>query len=80
MCEFHADNKLALLVFSALRTQWRVIAGMGGVSYQGLEYASVPMVMDEFHVPPRRRAALHRDLRVMERAALPVLNGRSDDG
>lgn len=32
-------------MFLACRTQWRVIAGMGGVQYQGLDYAALESIM-----------------------------------
>ena len=80
LCEYHADNELPLAAFVRLQTQWRVAAGMAGVIFLGLEYASFATVMDELRVPRVKRAALIADLRTMERAALPIMNERPDDG
>lgn len=78
VCEYHADNELAFMAFCALQTQWRVIAGMGGAIYQGLEYVSIPVVMDHLRVARRRRAELFAELRIMESAAIAVFNEKRE--
>lgn len=73
LCEFYAENQTALQAFQAMQTQWRFIAaGMGGFVRLGLEYASLPCVMDALKVPSGKRSQLFFDLRVMEGAALAV--------
>lgn len=79
-CEFHPDNRLALVAWVSLQTQWRLIVGASGTLYQGIEYASIPVVLDSLRVPARQRPQLLADLRVMERAALTLLNAKADDG
>nr|WP_183388643.1 DUF1799 domain-containing protein [Halomonas organivorans] len=41
LCEVWAEHWPALELFTALRTQWQVIAGMGGVVYRGLDYQAL---------------------------------------
>ncbi len=72
------ENLPALEIFRALKTQWRLVAGFGGVTYQGLRYAEARAEIRERRV--KDRAGMLADLRVMERAALPILNGLDDDG
>ena len=43
--EVDYQNWDALRVFQSCATQWRVIAHMSGVIYQGLEYTAVESVM-----------------------------------
>lgn len=44
-CEVWAEHWPALETFLACRTQWRVIAGMGGAVHQGLDYPALESVM-----------------------------------
>ena len=74
------ENFEALELFLALSTQWRIVAGFAGASYTGLIYSEAIGLMRERGLNRNRRAELLDDLRVMERAALPALNGRDDDG
>lgn len=73
-CEVHADNEATVLAFLHLKTQWRIIAGLGKPVYQGLEYAAIPPVLDLLHIPRKARNEVFAGLRVMEQAALDVLN------
>ena len=74
--EVYADNWQTVEVFRALFTQWRVIAlPLGGVRYQGIDYASVtPLLLESHGVKRHERADVIGGLRVMEAAALGVLN------
>lgn len=65
----YPDNWLAVRVFEALSTQWRV--GPGGPT--GLDYAALPAVLDLHGVPPPARRELFEDVRVLESAALEEL-------
>nr|WP_245247821.1 DUF1799 domain-containing protein [Tianweitania sediminis] len=72
-------NWRSLTVFLNCETQWRIIAaGMTGVLiFLGIDYASARPLLE------RRRGrldcAVFDDLRVMERAALPILNAARGD-
>ncbi|GGX52981.1 DUF1799 domain-containing protein [Undibacterium squillarum] len=70
VCEIEPDNVETVGVFCALGTQWRVIAGMAGAVYQGLEYSAIPPVMEMLGVPVARRKGVFEGLRIMERAVL----------
>lgn len=58
-----------------MATQWRLVVGLAGFGYQGLEHASIPLALEMAGVGEAARAAVLRGLKVMERAALPLLNG-----
>lgn len=59
--------------FCDLQTQWRT-APMGGVI--GLVYASIPVVLEMHDITDRAQA--FKDIRVMEAAALPILNRKPE--
>lgn len=60
------DNWLALNVFLAVQTQWRVIGGMGPLAYTGLDYTALKATMDLLGVAKKLRAALFEDVRELE--------------
>jgi hypothetical protein len=65
------DNRQAVLVFRAMRTQWRT-AGMGG--FLGLDYGVLPEMWRRLHIQPKDRDRIFGDLQVMEDAALEVIH------
>lgn len=67
--EVWPDNWLAVLVFAACGTQWRV--GPGGPV--GLDYSAIPVVMRLHAVPRADWRDTFDSLRVMEREALDVM-------
>lgn len=72
--EIWQENNAALEIFLSLRTQWRMVAGMGGAYVQGLDYAGVEALLRLKRVP--NRTELFEDLQLMEEAALEVMNKR----
>lgn len=77
--EIYPENETAVLAFIHLATQWRVVSGaMGGAIFLGLDYNSVRPVLWALDVPRARWREIFADLRIMEAAALPVLNARKD--
>lgn len=77
--DVYEDNMQSLGIFLLLATQWRVLAGgLGRAVWLGIDYSSIPPVLDMLEVPVAERAAIFGDLRLMERAALPVLNRKRD--
>ncbi len=67
-------NWETLLLWLDLSTQWRAVAGLGGLVWLGLDYLAVDMML-------RRRGLSERvfdELREMERVALPILNERPE--
>lgn len=77
--DIYPDNEAAVAVFLALQTQWRVISGMARVVYQGIDYSAVPAVLSLMAIPRADRGESFVALRVMESAALRVLNAPKDD-
>lgn len=66
-------NWEAVMLFVDLSTQWR--SGMGGAI--GLDYAAVEATMRLQDIARSRRADLFQRVRIMEAAALPVLNEKA---
>ncbi|WP_085025595.1 DUF1799 domain-containing protein [Ensifer aridi] len=64
-------NWPSFTAFLACSTQWRVVASMAGLGWLGLDYVACKLVLDDMNAPPGAFADLH----VMEKAALPILNG-----
>nr|WP_281242931.1 DUF1799 domain-containing protein [Halomonas muralis] len=73
-CEVWPEHWQALNVFLACRTQWRVIAGMGGVQYQGLDYTALESIMRMKGVDDT--SAVLEQVQHMETGALEGLNAR----
>lgn len=69
--EVWPDNWQAVLVFSAMATQWSV--GVAGAV--GLRYESLPLVMRTVGVPAQDRALVFEQIQIMERTALGALRG-----
>ncbi|MBO0346045.1 DUF1799 domain-containing protein [Roseibium sp. CAU 1637] len=66
-------NWRSVTAFLSLETQWRVAAGPAGFAFLGLDYTAAKSAFSG-----RSRRAwqnLLADLQIMERAALPILNG-----
>lgn len=57
-----------------ISTQWVIVAGLGGACYVCLRHEAIPEAMAAAGVPKKWRRRVRQDLRVMERAALEVLN------
>ena len=77
--DVYEDNMQSLGIFLILVTQWRVLAGgLGRAVWLGIDYCSIPPVLDMLGVPAAERAAIFGDLRLMERAALPMINRKRD--
>jgi len=72
-CEVFPDCWMALSVFQAMATQWRILAGVGGVMHLGLEYPALEVVLRR-RVPAAQRQSVWQDVMVMESAALAELN------
>ncbi len=76
--EVWPDMVAAIDLFTALSTQWRrtLSVGLGGMVHivEGLRYEAIPAVLAMTGIAPS--PGLLRDLRVMEDAALAVLNDR----
>lgn len=70
------ENWQSLLFFLACDTQWRVVLGMAGLLWIGLDYTACDVVARRLKVPDEEVAELWADLKVMEGAALPELNDR----
>lgn len=62
-------NAEAFAVFNSMSTQWR--AGMSGAT--GLDYTSLPIVMDLEGVEADDRKQVFRDVRTMEQEALKTM-------
>lgn len=67
--ELWAINAEAFSVFNSMSTQWRV--GMSGAT--GLDYTSLPIVMDLEGVEVDSRQQVFRDVRTMEQEALRTM-------
>ncbi len=75
------ENWPAALAWIALSTQWRTHRPPMGdeLSYEGLRFDSLPVALDMAGVTGRKkRQRVLTELALMEREALPILNGVDD--
>jgi len=63
----------SLIAFLSCQTQWHVECGIAGLIWFGLKYAECKTVLEDINAP----IGTFADLRVMEAAALPILNEAS---
>lgn len=70
-CEIWQENLESFSVFQALTTQWR-ISDMG--YFFGLSYPAVESVLNMMGFNRKRNMEIFEDIRIMENAALEVLN------
>ena len=77
--EVWAINWQAVTGFLTIETQWRVTGTPVGLCWLGIDYTAAAAALRGRS--QRRFQALLADLRIMEAAALPILNNvRSPDG
>lgn len=75
--EVWPENAETVRVFMAMETQWCCVGSAGGLWVAGLRYeALVEALWQACRVKRKRRGKVVRGLRVMELAALPLLNGQ----
>lgn len=75
-CEVYPENENVVAAFLRLATQWRIVAVGSGAVYQGIDYGSIPFVLSTLGISDRKDCFW--GLRVMEAAAVKLLNERSD--
>lgn len=74
--EVFEDNWQAVMVFLCLQTQWVVVGGMAPV-WTGINYASIrPVLVDLMQIPRAQHREMFNAVRIMEMAALPLLNSK----
>jgi hypothetical protein len=75
------ENREAVELFIALENVWRVqLGGFGGLLWLGIDWVQMESVLNLSGVPRCRYAQLYRDIKVMEKAALPILRDQSKQG
>lgn len=74
--EVWAENVETVDVFVSMETQWSFVSVGKGVMVLGLRYEALRELWRPCGVKRKRRGEVMRGLRVMERAALPLLNGQ----
>lgn len=73
------ENVETVAVFVGMETQWACVATAKRMLAIGLRYESLREMWQACGVKRKRRAEVMRGLRVMELAALPLLNGRGGE-
>lgn len=61
-------------VFLALATQWRIVAGVGGVMYQGIDVVAVEPVLRLLGIKKKRWSGIFESLMTMSNVAASVIN------
>lgn len=64
----------AFELFAACATQWRIIVGMSGSFYQGLDYQALSAARAELELAPSRQRL--EQVRCIEAGALDVINSK----
>lgn len=72
--EIWAEHIEAFELFAACSSQWRIVAGMSGVFYQGLDAAALAATMDMLGIEQGHRRERLQQVRQIEAGALELLN------
>lgn len=57
-------------------SQWRIVAGLGGVYCEGIDHASLVATMELLGVKKNKRREVFLHLRILESEAKPLRNER----
>lgn len=72
----YPENWQTVQVFLGCADCWDVIAGLGGVYYQGLKKTEIESTLRLMQIPDSDKLEIFHNLRVMAAAAKEVLNER----
>jgi|GEM_PF-747233 len=75
--EILSENLTTVEAFLAVQTNWIILAGLGGIVYHGINYTQLHSVFAMMNIPRKEWPALFSDIRIMEQAALPLLNQKA---
>ena len=71
------ENVPVIDVFIAMQTQWRALAGYGGVFWQGLDYSVLPWVMQQCGVKKSDVPDVFEMVRIAEVEAVKLFNAKA---
>jgi len=77
--DFEVDpvNWKALDLFMTLRSDWSVVAHMGGAFYQGIPKPNIKSLFWLLNIKEKHRCKLFKQILLIERGALSVINEQS---
>jgi len=75
--EVWEEHLEAVMVFEASQSQWRVVAGMAGLTYLGFDYLGVKEVAFALGVTKKRWPQVLMQLQVMEFEGARLFNQRA---
>jgi len=75
--EVHSANWRALDLFMTLRSDWSVVAHMGGAFYQGIPKPNIKSLFWLLNIKEKHRCKLFKQILLIERGALSVINEQS---
>lgn len=76
MLEIWPEHHATWDAWLAMQNQWRIVVGMAGSAYLGLDATGLPMALESVAVKKKQRQQVIKDLNWMEGVALPILNKR----
>ena len=68
------EHREVVELFMACATQWRVIDGVRGTRFAGLDYTGVDVAMRMYGIRGQRRREVFEGVQIMEVSAMEVLN------
>ncbi len=63
-------------IYQACADQWRIVSGMAGVFYQGIENTAILTAMDMHDIPKNKRKHLLFEVKLIAQGAAEVKNGK----
>lgn len=71
--ELFEDEHCAIDILIKCQNQWKIVSGMGGSFYTGLDYLAVNLMLD-IHYPKSDKVEIFNLIRICEAEALRYLN------
>lgn len=73
------ENWKAWTLFCRVSTQWRIVSGLAGAGYTGLDYPAVYPLLDQIAIDKQEWMELFEDVQVLESAALARISENDKD-
>lgn len=77
--ELSPEDWRAWQVLMACRHAWRIVAGLGGIWYEGLDPSAVLATLQMLRIPPKHWPDVHYRLAILEDETRKHLNKPPDD-
>jgi hypothetical protein len=76
--EIWPENWDVMQIFLSMNADWSIAVGMSGIAYNGIKTTAIESAFNIFRITNKNRLEYFEKIKIMERAALPLLNAAKD--